>query len=158
MFNCLHLHFYVGTQSGFLHICVLANCLIGPPNCITETLKRHLPLAFCTFMVSFTLVCSLHPLQPNICGQKEWPNFSYLYKFSLMTENKSHPPIQVLEYFRTQFLTMKHSVISNILNNDKLACVRLPACTCIYGRLVTHLCSVMGMLTQLTCAIFFDDD
>jgi hypothetical protein len=75
-----------------------------------------------------------------------------------MTENKSHPPIQVLEYFRTQFLTMKHSVISNILNNDKLACVRLPACTCIYGRLVTHLCSVMGMLTQLTCAIFFDDD
>jgi hypothetical protein len=73
------------------------------------------------------------PHNQTFVSKKSDQTFSYLFKFSLMTENKSHPSIQVLEYFRTPFLTMKHSVISNMLNNDKVACVRLPACTCTYG-------------------------
>ncbi len=143
----LHLHFYVGTQSGFLHICVLANCLIGPPNSITKTLKRHLPLAFCTFMVSSTLVCSLHPLQPNLCGQRVTKLFhiSSIFHSWLKTKSSTDSSVGIFEN------TISHneaSVISNMLNNDKVACVRLPACTCTYGRLFTHLCSVMGVLTN----------
>jgi hypothetical protein len=116
----LHLHFYVGTQSGFLHICVLANCLIGPPNSITETLKRHLPLAFCTFVVSSTLVCSLHPLQPNLCGQRVTKLFHICSNFHswLKTKSSTHSSVGIFEN------TISHneaSVISNMLNNDKVA-------------------------------------
>ncbi len=86
-------------QGSYTFMCIYSLFLIDPslPIPITKHQKTF-PLYFShIFGQLYTLLCSLHPLPPNIYCPKGSQFFIYLCKFSLMTKHKNHPHAQVLE-------------------------------------------------------------